>query len=303
MREERNGGQEMNLNDLLVGKGIDPQHVLVLRHRPWEPQLNKVLPWLAAERPDLFNAYQQTQGEKLERVMQAMAGAGYIASFIGREASKALFVGLYSIAGSKPLTYDGYWNVPAHIDLKAFGMKGLGGEKRSSILWFDLAPTDFYASWKGKLIVGWPPPERTWWRRAHRNVMPILAVLEDSALDAAMPEWDAIDLTWEELGVLPTRWKSALSQWRGIYYIFDTSGRKGYVGSAYGEKNLLGRWLNYAARGHGGNRLLRQRDPRKFRFTILQRVSPDTDAGDVIRLEGSWKQRLHTREPYGLNDN
>jgi hypothetical protein len=24
---------------------------------------------------------------------------------------------------------------------------------------------------------------------------------------------------------------------------------------------------------------------------------------DVIRLEASWKERLHTRAPYGLNDN
>jgi hypothetical protein len=174
---------------------------------------------------------------------------------------------------------------------------------RPTVLWFDLVLCDFYAHWKGRLIVGWPPPERSWWRRAHRNTIPILAVLEDSALDAAMPEWDAIDLTREQLGVLPTRWKSALSQWRAIYFIFDTSDRKGYVGSAYGGSNLLGRWLNYAVRGHGGNQLLRQRDPRTFRFTILQRVSPDMEAGDVIRLESSWKERLHTREPYGLNDN
>ena len=78
---------------------------------------------------------------------------------------------------------------------------------------------------------------------------------------------------------------------------------KAYVGSAYGENNLLGRWLNYAARGHGGNRLLRGRDPTGFRFTILQRVSPDMEATDVIRLEATWKQRLHTRHPCGLNDN
>lgn len=52
----------MNLNDLLRTKSLDPQHVLVFRHRPMEPELNKVLPWLAAEKPDVFNAYQQTQG-------------------------------------------------------------------------------------------------------------------------------------------------------------------------------------------------------------------------------------------------
>ncbi|MCH7622967.1 MAG: GIY-YIG nuclease family protein, partial [Nitrospinae bacterium] len=124
-----------------------------------------------------------------------------------------------------------------------------------------------------------------------------------SALDDSIPEWDTIILTWEELGILPSLWKLALSQWRGIYYIFDTSNSKGYVGSAYGEDNLYGRWQDYAGSGHGGNRLLKKRDPKNFRFSILQRVSPDMDARDLIRLESSWKERLHSRQPYGLNDN
>ena len=294
----------MNLNDLLKGKGIDPQHVLVLRHRPNEPELNKILPWLAAEKPDVFNAYQQTQGERVERAMQAMKGIGYVASFLGREPGKALFVGLYSIGESKPLSREEFWQVPEYIELRAFGMRGFADERATaSVLWFNLVLNDFYAHWKGKLIVSWPPPERSWWRRAHRNEMPVVAVLEDSALDAALPEWDDIDFTWQQLQILPTRLKFKLSEWRGIYYIFDAYDRKGYVGSAYGESNLLGRWLHYAARGDGGNKLLRQRDPRNFRFTILQRVSPDLDARDVVRLEGSWKQRLHTRAPDGLNDN
>ena len=293
----------MNFNDLLLGKNISPEHVIVLRHRPYETQLNKVLPWLAATKPDLFNAFQQAQGEKLEKAMHRMENTGYIASFIGREAGKALFVGLYAIKGSKTLSYDEFWSIQANNDLKAFGMIGFTGEKRSSTLWFDLALMDFYSFWKGKLIVDWPPPERSWWRRAHRNELSIHAIHEDSVLEADMPEWDTICLSWEELSVLPTRWKSALSQWRGIYYIFDTSNGKGYVGSAYGEENLLGRWLNYAASGHGGNRLLRKRDPRHFQFTILQRVSPDMISSDVIHLESTWKERLHTRKPFGLNDN
>jgi hypothetical protein len=72
-----------------------------------------------------------------------------------------------------------------------------------------------------------------------------------------MPDWREIELEWEELGVLSPRWKSKLTEWRGIYYIFDTSDGKGYVGSAYGVDNLLGRWLHYAASGHGGNSLVR----------------------------------------------
>lgn len=114
----------MTLNDLLTGKKIDPKQVIVMRHRPHEPELNKVLPWLAVERPDVFNAYQQTQGEKLEGVIQSLTGTGYVASFIGRQPGKALFVGLYKINGSRPLTYEQFWQIPAYIKMKAFGMKG-----------------------------------------------------------------------------------------------------------------------------------------------------------------------------------
>jgi hypothetical protein len=276
----------------------------VLRHRPKEPVLRRVLPWLAVEKHEFFNAYQQTQNVKVERIMQSMNGTGFVAAFIGSEPGAALFVGLYSITGAKPLTYEELWRIPAYVEMKSFGIKGFTHEdQKKTVLWFNLKLTDFYSHWKGKLIIAWPGKERSWYRRAHKNEFPVRCILEDSALDAAMPNWDAINLTREELSVLPSRWKSALSQWRGIYYIFDGSDGKGYVGAAYGSDNILGRWLGYSKRGHGGNHLLRQRDPQNFRFTILQRVSPDMDAGDVIRLEASWKERLHTRAPYGLNDN
>ena len=91
----------MDLKDLLIAKGIDPRQVLVLRHRPSEPRFNKALRRWAAEKPDMFNAYPQTQTRKVEK---AMTGAGYVASFIGHAPGKALFVGLYSIGASRPLT-------------------------------------------------------------------------------------------------------------------------------------------------------------------------------------------------------
>lgn len=293
----------MNLNDLLMIRGIDPHQVLVMRHRP-NPELLRVMPWIAAEKPETFNAYQQTQGARVESAMRQMQRDGYVASFIGHSPSKALFVGVYRIGEARPLTREEYWQVPAYLEMKAFGMRGFTEEDpRSSILWFDLQLMDIYPQWKGKLIISWPPPERSWWRRAHKNTMPVHAIVEDNALVSAMPEWDRIDLSWEEIAVLPARWKAALTQWRGIYLIFDQSDGKAYVGSAYGSMNLLGRWQNYSATGHGGNRLLRERGPESFRFTILQRVSPDMDADEVVRLESSWKDRLHTRAPHGLNDN
>lgn len=73
---------------------------------------------------------------------------------------------------------------------------------RTSLLWFDLKLTDFYAPWHGKLIVHWPPPERSWWRRAHQNEMTVAAILQDSGLGATMPEWNEIEFTWADLRVL-----------------------------------------------------------------------------------------------------
>ena len=289
---------KMELNDLLIAKGIAPKEVLVLRHRPTEPKWRRVLPWLAAEKPDTYNAYQQTQGPYAEK---AMMRAKYVASFFGHQSGKAMFVGLYEVGNWRPLTYDEFWQIPAHVEGKEYGMQGFTGD-RPSVLWFDLELTDVYAEWKGKLIVHWPGQERGWYRWAYRNQIPINAILEDSLLDADMPPWNELALTWDELKVLPSKWRADLSQWRGIYSIFDTSDRRSYVGSAYGSDNLLGRWLNYAATGHGGNKQLRERNPSTFRFSILQRVSPDMEADDVIRLESTWKDRLHTRE-FGLNEN
>jgi len=186
------------LNDLLRAQDIDSTKVLVFRHRPLEPQLKKILPWLAHERPELFNAYQATQGEKVEK---AMFGSSFVASFIGVEPGRALFVGLYSIVRSRPLTAEEYRRDPIFIELKKFGMKDPEIERRP-VLYFDLLRTAFHESWKGKLIIEWPPPERSWWRRCHKNNMSIVAILEDSALHATMPRWDELAVEWGDFSVL-----------------------------------------------------------------------------------------------------
>ncbi len=285
----------MEFNDLLRAQDIDPDTVLVFRHRPPQLAFRKVLPWLAAERHDVYNAYQRTHGPKVEG---ALPKASHVASFIGHVAGKALFIGLYRRGDWRMVTHQEHYSDPINQELKAQGII----EERDSFLQFDLERTDFYSEWSGKLVIAWPPPERSWWRWAARNTMLIDAIHETSALTAHMPAWDRIVLSWAELAVLPSKWKAALAEWRGIYLIFDTSDGRAYVGSAYGGENILGRWLNYAASGDGGNVGLADRDPSSFRFSILQRVSPDMESDEVITLEASWKDRLHTRE-FGLNRN
>ncbi|MDF9833608.1 hypothetical protein M2103_001840 [Ereboglobus sp. PH5-5] len=295
----------MNFNDLLIKNNIDPSHVIMLRHRPYEPALNKAFLWIASERHDLFDAYQATQPIPLEKAMARLTGSGYIASFIGHKPGRALFVGIYKIESSTPLSYAQFWSRAEFKELsERFGMAGFQKDKNHpSLLYFNLKPTGIHADWNGKLTIAWTPPERSWWRRAHRNDMRIVSILEESALLKPVPKWREINLSWQELQALPQQWRVALAQWRGVYYIFDKSDGKGYVGSAYGEFNIYGRWLNYAKSGHGGNKLLKNRDPRNFQFSIVERVSPDMPPDEIISLERTWKKRLHTEAPNGLNEN
>lgn len=294
----------MNLNDLLRKQDLDPAQVIVMRHRPTERELRKVLPWLVHEKPDVFNAYQQKHSGRQEAALGRLLGNGWIASFIGMEAGRAVFAGLYKIAGSRPVTYEEYWCMPVNQSLKSLGMADWDeGDRHKLRLWFDLAFQPVYEDWVGKLVISWSPPELAWWRYAGRNDMPILSISEESRFSERMPDWQNLVLSWAQLQAIPTSWQTALKHWRGIYFIHDASDGKGYVGSAYGKDNIMGRWLNYAASGHGGNKRLLKLAPENFRFSILQIVAHDLNADEVIAIESTWKDRLHTRGFSGLNEN
>jgi hypothetical protein len=233
-----------------------------------------------------------------------MFGDGYLASFIGMTAGEAVFAGLYRIAGAKEITFSEFWHMPENVELAGFGMIGWKKEDSDTrTLWFDLQLSPICKEWRGRLTVSWPPPERSWFRRSERNEMRVLSIPKESLFGKSVPGWETICLNWHQLQVIPSSWRAAFAQWRGIYFIYDKSDGRGYVGSAYGADNLLGRWLQYARSGDGGNKLLRSCKPENLRFSILQRVSPDMVADEVIRLESSWKDRLHTRSEFGLNVN
>lgn len=288
----------LEFGDLLHKSGIDPSTVMVMRHRPTEKALRRALPWLAAERPDVYNAYQCAHGEVVEN---ALAKKDWLASFIGHVPGRALFVGLYRVAGYRRITAATFRRHPLNQELCELGSRGPKQGRRT--LWFDLDLSGLLSEYKGRLVVGWPGIERSWWRRAERNVFPVESIAQESLLVTRLPEWSSLVVPWRELKVLPGSWKSAISQWRGVYYIFDTHSGKGYVGSACGTDNILGRWLGYSAKGHGGNKLLRSIDAEGLEFCVLQLLKHDADPEEVLRLENSWKERLHSRAPYGLNSN
>jgi hypothetical protein len=292
----------LDLALLLELAGIDPRQTLALRHRPLEPALRRILPTLAEEEPDLFNLYQRSHGPRAEA---AVRRARYVAAFIGHEPAKAVFVGLYERTGERAITPEWSRQYADYQRLVGLGLSPWEEvDSRPTALLFDLDLLDAMNNWKGRLVVGWPSSDRAWFRRLNeQNHFPVLAINQDSLLVSSVPRWQELCLAWSDLQALPSRWQAALSQWRGIYLVFDASDGKAYVGSACGGENILGRWRGYAASGHGGNLLLRDRDPRNFVFSIVQLLSPDVTPDEVVALESNWKTRLHTRHPHGLNAN
>lgn len=291
----------LTLNELIRLSSIPLEDVLVFRHRPNEPSLNRIFEWLVAERPDLFDCYQSNHAQRTE---SALSKARYLASFIRHTPGTALFAGFYEVESSRRLSIEECMNRPCHRELMSLGMTGIKAtDGRESLLEFALPLTDWHEEWRGRLVIKWPGLERSWYRWADRNEFTVHSIAHQSLFARAMPHWDELVVEWNDLALLPSAWRAALSQWRGIYLIIDQYDGMRYVGSAYGAENIFQRWKEYGRTGHGGNKLLRERDPRNFRFAILQRVSPDLPDGDVIRIERTWKSRLGTLAPAGLNEN
>lgn len=291
----------LTFNELLRLSGIAEKDVLVFRHRPNELKLNRLFDWIVAERADLFDSYQSQHGRNTE---SALKRAKFVASFIRHRPGTALFVGLYEVATSRLISVDECMNRPLHRELMSLGMTGIKATAgRERVVDFDLRLTDWHARWRGKLIVKWPGLERSWYRWADRNEFAVEAIAREDLLVPRMPDWQRLVVNWSELHLLPASWCLQLREWRGVYLIIDQSDGKQYDGSACGSENIFQRWMDYSRSGHGGNRLLKGRIPANFRFSILERTSPDMPSEQVVSIEISWKDRLRTRAPDGLNDN
>ena len=286
----------LDFRTLLEAGGLDPQEVLLIRHTAREPRLQAVLPWLAAERHELFLNYQRIQWRAAERFMMK---ARYVAAFIGIEPHEAVFAGISRVVGREVCDAAAYAAFPGNAELIDFGMAS--DRPDEPFVAFDLEEQPLHREWLGKLVVSWSAG-RSWARWANRNSFPVAQIARDSLFVGAMPDWRDLSLSWNDLRALPRAWMQTLSHWRGIYYIFDTERRAGYVGSASGVDNVLGRWRDYAASGHGGNVGLRASSPDALRFSMLQRTSPDLPSADVVMIESGWKRRLSTLA-YGLNAN
>jgi hypothetical protein len=135
-------------------------------------------------------------------------------------------------------------------------------------------------------------------------------VLEIKEPGRSLPPFEdylEFSLTYAELkdlfanGEAHRDWRIPLSSVAGVYLILAEHSGDLYVGSAYGESGIWGRWRNYADSGDGGNVKLTKlvvddpSYPERFRFSILQILPRTMAREEVIKRETLYRRSLGAR--------
>lgn len=133
-------------------------------------------------------------------------------------------------------------------------------------------------------------------------------ILPDTFDNDFFPGYDKVNISWEEMKRVLDKdsWKAALQNQKGVYLITDKSNGKMYIGAAYGENMIWGRWKSYIETGHGGNEGLKKLTfdhiKRNFSYSILDIFKSTTDEQIIIEREIWWKKVLQSKE-FGYNEN
>lgn len=268
------------------GLGIEEDEIKLVRH---VDHLNRSIQRIVAE--GHFERYQCEQVPTVNPFHHCKV----ILSFLGLENNKAEFYGAYKVNGVRPFKKSDWagmpdWLLNAHKD-------------KVSRIYYDLKEIPEYQSYRGRLIVQWKST-RGWHQKKDLDIYEILP----ATVATLFPGYQEVLLSFDALKAIfadpraHRDWQAALMANAGIYRIVDLSTGEIYIGSAYGSGGVWSRWQNYAKTGHGGNKLLKGRDPSNFQWSIVRTVSTTLSPRDVIRIEGHEKEK-HGSRAIGLNEN
>ena len=133
-------------------------------------------------------------------------------------------------------------------------------------------------------------------------------ILDAEFEDSEFPGYDQVNVHWSDLARLIDKpsWKTALQNQKGVYLITNEEDGRMYVGSAYGENMMHGRWTAYVKNGNGGNVELKKIPfediKKKFKYSILDIYKSSVDDATIISREAWWKSVLMTQK-HGYNKN
>ena len=277
----------ITIQELLLNRGLPADaRVKLVRHADSRLDLRS----LYSSRRELFLRYQSMQGADVFK------GYDYIVSFLGEENSTARFLGVFRLTGKSvgevSCEFDNDVNLYANF---TYSFEELPGFEDIS----------------ERVLVRWSAPRS--WHQRFSNPMEVIEISPGLNYQSFRDYLDLI-LSFPELSQIIkenyTDWRAALSAVKGIYLITDISTGKLYVGSAYGDEGIWGRWRDYVkTNGHGGNKALRaliDKDPlyatQNFRFSILMILPKTITAEEAIRKEVLFKRKLGSNS-FGLNEN
>ena len=166
---------------------------------------------------------------------------------------------------------------------------------------YELALDSRMSDLVGKMTIEWGEGTRSWIQRADNQNKQILELRKQFKEDD-FPGFLNFIKPLSEIEKIPTGWINVLTNSKGIYLLTCPRTKEQYVGSATGETGFLGRWLDYAQTGHGGDVALKSRDPSDYQVCILEVAGTALSSEQILELEAKWKRKLQSRE-MGLNRN
>lgn len=175
---------------------------------------------------------------------------------------------------------------------------------------YEFEPLAQFEKFLGRTIIKYKNRSQNLVRKATSVIdeCTVSELLETEFDDDIFPGYENVNISWERLEkvINNNSWKSALENQKGVYLITDQSTGMMYVGSAYGENMIHGRWSNYISNGHGGNKELKDLDfiyiKKNFTYSILDIYKSTAEDKIIINRESWWKETLLTRK-HGFNSN
>lgn len=271
----------IGFNALLRDEGIDPADAKLVRHQDTRHSARKTPYQLWMADDGQFSLYQKIQRRAVFK------GARWLASFVATPLNETLFVGIYRNKGVSKAK-------GGLID--PISRKDVGG-----LNFYNLSLSSKLAPYRGRLTVEWGEGYRSWVQLARKNEKAIVEI-HRAASEPPFPGFLDFCERLSNLAAVPTSWRAALSAVSGIYLLTNPDSGQQYVGSAQGGGGFWGRWEQYAASGHGGNRRMQDVPAADYQISVLEVASSSAGPEVMAKMESRWKQKLLSRK-FGLNGN
>jgi hypothetical protein len=227
----------------------------------------------------------------------------YLISFIATENTKAKFVGMFEITNRT--------TVGAIREAKGLPDLGIDDFYNDNQFYYVQNEVPILTDLKDRLIIEWGKGTIQWCQNLKEKE--VIEILPRGYYNY-FPGFDEVIISFDELKKIieypdaNREWHKMLSTVAGVYLIADMETGMQYVGSAYGNEGILGRWKQYARNMHGNNKLLKEileQDPlryKKFQYSILRTLPKTLTTNETITIESIYKKKLGSRA-FGLNSN